>query len=89
MTGVYSVLGFAAELKAIDHDLESLGPKIVERACQIIMRLHDPEPLGAARTSCGRRSRLSGGGTGPLSHAATQKGPLDLFKRDQPFSVLP
>jgi hypothetical protein len=32
---------------------------------------------------------MSSRGTGPFSHAATQKGPLSLFKRDQPFSVLP
>jgi hypothetical protein len=38
MPGVFSILGFVAELKAIDHDLEALGPKIVERACQIIQK---------------------------------------------------
>lgn len=38
MSGVYSILGFAAELKAIDHDLEALGPKIIERACQIVQK---------------------------------------------------
>src|SRR6266850_4404652 len=38
MPGVFSILGFVAELKAIDHDLEALGPKIVERACQIVQK---------------------------------------------------
>jgi hypothetical protein len=28
-TGVFSILGFVAELKACEHDLEALGPKIV------------------------------------------------------------
>src|SRR5882724_7536891 len=38
MTGVYSILGFAAELRAIEHDFEALGPKVIERACQIIQK---------------------------------------------------
>jgi hypothetical protein len=38
MPGVYSILGFVAELKAVDHDLEALGPKIIERACQIVQK---------------------------------------------------
>src|SRR5258706_16416082 len=38
MPGVYSILGFVAELKACEHDLEALGPKIVERACQIVQK---------------------------------------------------
>jgi hypothetical protein len=29
MTGVYSVLGFVAKLKAIETDLHSVGPAIV------------------------------------------------------------
>jgi phage gpG-like protein len=36
--GVFSLLEFAAELKAIDHDLEAMGPEIVERACQIVQK---------------------------------------------------
>src|SRR5258707_5515565 len=38
MPGVYSILGFVAELKAIEHDFEALGPKVIERACQIIQK---------------------------------------------------
>ncbi len=38
MPGVYSILGFVAELKAIEHDFEALGPKIIERACQIVQK---------------------------------------------------
>jgi hypothetical protein len=38
MPGVFSILEFVAELKAIDHDLEALGPKIVEKACQIVQK---------------------------------------------------
>jgi phage gpG-like protein len=38
MPGVFTVLGFVAELKAIEHDLEALAPKIVEKACQIIQK---------------------------------------------------
>lgn len=32
----FSLLGFAAELHAIERDLEATGPKIIERACQIV-----------------------------------------------------
>jgi hypothetical protein len=38
MTGVFSILGFVAELKACERDLERLGPAIVEKACQIIQK---------------------------------------------------
>jgi hypothetical protein len=38
MTKLFDLVGFAAELGAIDHDLEALGPKIVERACQIVQK---------------------------------------------------
>jgi hypothetical protein len=36
MTGVYSVLGFVAQLKAIEHDMNALGPAIVARACEMV-----------------------------------------------------
>jgi phage gpG-like protein len=36
MTGVFSILGFVAQLKAIEHDMEELGPAIVARACQLV-----------------------------------------------------
>ena len=36
MTGVYSILGFVAKLKAIEHDMHDLGPAIVARACQLV-----------------------------------------------------
>src|SRR5258705_4586767 len=36
MTGVYSVLGFVAKLKAIEHDMNELGPAIVAAACQMV-----------------------------------------------------
>jgi hypothetical protein len=38
MTDVFTILGFVAELKACERDLEALGPKIVERACQIVQK---------------------------------------------------
>ena len=38
MTQLFDLLGFAAQMRAVDHDLEALGPKIVERACQIIQK---------------------------------------------------
>jgi hypothetical protein len=31
MTGVFSILGFVAQLKAIEHDMHELGPAIVAR----------------------------------------------------------
>ena len=34
--GVYSVLGFVAKLKAIEHDMNALGPAIVARACEMV-----------------------------------------------------
>ena len=36
MTGVYSVLGFVAKLKAIERDMNALGPAIVARACEMV-----------------------------------------------------
>jgi hypothetical protein len=38
MTKLFDLVGFAAQMRAVDHDLEALGPKIVERACQIIQK---------------------------------------------------
>jgi hypothetical protein len=38
MTKLFDLIGFAAELKAIDRDLDALGPKIVEQACKIIQK---------------------------------------------------
>jgi hypothetical protein len=32
----FSLLGFVAELGAIERDMHELGPHIVERACQIV-----------------------------------------------------
>ena len=36
MTKLFSLLGFVAELPAIERDLHESGPKIIERACQIV-----------------------------------------------------
>ncbi len=36
MTGVMSILEFVAQTKAIEHDLQELGPAIVARACQML-----------------------------------------------------
>jgi hypothetical protein len=36
MTKLFSLLGFIAELPAIERDLHASGPKIIERACQIV-----------------------------------------------------
>lgn len=36
MTGVFSILGFVAHLKAIERDMDELGPAIVARACQMV-----------------------------------------------------
>src|SRR5258708_3550610 len=33
---VYSILGFVAKLKMIEHDMEALGPAIVARACEMV-----------------------------------------------------
>jgi phage gpG-like protein len=38
MTKVFSLLGFIAELPAIERDLHAAGPKIIEKACQIIQK---------------------------------------------------
>ncbi|MGX9431765.1 HK97 gp10 family phage protein [Bradyrhizobium sp. LeoA1S1] len=35
---VFSLLEFIAEIPAIQHDVEAVGPKIVERACQIVQK---------------------------------------------------
>jgi phage gpG-like protein len=36
MSGVYSIIGFVAQLKAIEHDMNALGPAIVARACEMV-----------------------------------------------------
>ena len=36
MPGVFSILGFVAQLKMIEHDMEALGPAIVARACEMV-----------------------------------------------------
>lgn len=38
MTKLMDLVGFASELRAIDRDLQELGPAIVERACQLIQK---------------------------------------------------
>jgi phage gpG-like protein len=38
MTGVFSILGFAAKLGAIDRDLHEVGPAIIARACELVAR---------------------------------------------------
>lgn len=38
VTKMFSLLGFAAELHAIEHDLEATGPKIIEQACKIVQK---------------------------------------------------
>jgi hypothetical protein len=38
MTKLFSLLGFIAELPAIERDLHASGPQIIERACQIIQK---------------------------------------------------
>jgi hypothetical protein len=35
---VFNLLEFAAQMRAVDEDLEVLGPKIVEQACKIIQK---------------------------------------------------
>ena len=35
---VFSLLGFIAELPAIEADLHAAGPKIIERACQMVQK---------------------------------------------------
>ena len=35
---VFDLLGFIAELPAIERDLHAAGPKIIERACQIVQK---------------------------------------------------
>jgi phage gpG-like protein len=36
MSGVFSILGFVAQLKAIEHDMHELGPAIVAEACRLV-----------------------------------------------------
>jgi hypothetical protein len=36
MTGVFTVIGFVAQLNAIEHDMNSLGPEIVRKACEMV-----------------------------------------------------
>jgi phage gpG-like protein len=36
MTGVFTVLGFVAKLKAIEHDMDALGPAIIRKACEMV-----------------------------------------------------
>jgi hypothetical protein len=38
LTKVFSLLGFIAEIPAIQRDLEASGPKIIEKACQIVQK---------------------------------------------------
>ena len=38
MTKFFDLLGFVAELPAIERDLHAAGPKIIERACQIVQK---------------------------------------------------
>jgi hypothetical protein len=38
--GVYSILGFVAQLKAIEHDMNALGPAIVAKACEMVCEEH-------------------------------------------------
>jgi hypothetical protein len=38
MTKVFSLLGFIAELPALERDLHASGPKIIEQACKIIQK---------------------------------------------------
>src|SRR6266550_2601133 len=36
MTGVYSILSFVAHLKAVEHDMNTLGPAVVAKACEMV-----------------------------------------------------
>jgi hypothetical protein len=36
MTGVFTVLGFVAKLKMIEHDMDALGPAIIRKACEMV-----------------------------------------------------
>ncbi len=36
MTQVFTLIGFVAKLKAIEHDMHDLGPAIVARACEMV-----------------------------------------------------
>jgi hypothetical protein len=38
MTKVFSLLGFIAELPAIERDFHAAGPKIIEQACKIVQK---------------------------------------------------
>lgn len=45
MTKLFSILQFVAEIPAIERDLHAAGPKIVERACQIV-QAHAKRTIG-------------------------------------------
>src|SRR5882672_4578991 len=36
MTQTFSLLGFVAHLKAVEHDMNALGPAIVAKACEMV-----------------------------------------------------
>jgi hypothetical protein len=38
MSQLFDLVSFAAELKAIDRDLNELGPAVIEKACQIVQK---------------------------------------------------
>jgi hypothetical protein len=38
MTKLFNLLEFVAELPAIERDILASGPKIIERACQIVQK---------------------------------------------------
>ena len=58
MSQLFDLLGFVTELRAIDRDLEAMGPAIVERACKIVQakaksaigKEHEEWPALAAST---------------------------------------
>jgi phage gpG-like protein len=36
MTGVFSILGFVAQIRQIESDIDKLGPAIIARACEMV-----------------------------------------------------
>ena len=38
MTEIFTLVGFAAKLGAIDRDLHEVGPAIIARACELVAR---------------------------------------------------
>lgn len=38
MSGVYSILGFVAQLKTIERDMDEVGPAIIARACEMVAK---------------------------------------------------